>query len=374
MDSVLFIEPRLVGARFEDHTIPLEFLKDFAVLEEMIVEVAKAEYMKEHPERQRSPRGFAEGVQLKLAAVEEGSAKPVIVLAIAAATLFPLHNEQTYFERARDSVIGAIHAAEHGTSVTQHLPERVLGYFDRMGRSLRQDEAMEFSVPGSESPARLTKETRKKLVLASSKLNELTEETEVRGTIPEADQQNMTFQLQTPSGRRIPAPIAPEHMEAILEAFNGYCDRALVHIQGIGRFSRTERLLRFDTLEQVTMLDPLDVTARAEELRQLKPGWLDGGGATPPPEGLDWVVQLFAETYPEDLPLPYIYPTASGDVQAEWSVGDVEISLLLELETHAGRWHRVRIAEGTEDGRELNLDAESDRRWVADQVRSEWSL
>jgi hypothetical protein len=41
MSTEPFLTPRLVGDRFEGHAIPLEVLKDFAVLEEMIVEVAK---------------------------------------------------------------------------------------------------------------------------------------------------------------------------------------------------------------------------------------------------------------------------------------------------------------------------------------------
>jgi len=88
MDSEPFLRPRLTGPRFEGHGIPLEVLKDLAVLEEMIVEVAKWKYLKDHPERLRSPRGFTEGIELKLTGIDEGSAIPVICLIVAATTLF----------------------------------------------------------------------------------------------------------------------------------------------------------------------------------------------------------------------------------------------------------------------------------------------
>lgn len=58
MERVPFLKPRMAGSRFDDHAIPLDMLKEFAVLEEMIVEVAKWHYLNDHPKRERSPRGF----------------------------------------------------------------------------------------------------------------------------------------------------------------------------------------------------------------------------------------------------------------------------------------------------------------------------
>src|SRR3954470_3494971 len=102
-----FLRPRLIGERFEGHSIPLEILKDLAVLEEMIVEVAKSEFLKDHPQRRRSPRRFTDGITLKLTATKEGSLVPVISLVISSMSLFPPENQQC-FERARDAVVNAI--------------------------------------------------------------------------------------------------------------------------------------------------------------------------------------------------------------------------------------------------------------------------
>ena len=68
-----FMEPRLVGDRFNEHTIPFELLKNLAVLENLIIEAAKWEYLIDHPNRQRVPRGFTEGVSLQLKQVNSGS-------------------------------------------------------------------------------------------------------------------------------------------------------------------------------------------------------------------------------------------------------------------------------------------------------------
>jgi hypothetical protein len=349
-----FLRPRLIGTRFEGHSIPLEVLKDLAVLEELIVEVAKSEFLKDHPRRQRSPRRFTDGIALKLTAVEDGSAVPVITLSIAATSHFPPEN-QLYFERARDAMIKAISAAERNQAVTQYLPEKTLGYFDRLGRSLREGEAIEFSSPGLEMPARLTKESRRKLVLASSRVKEMTEEVTVRGSIPEADKDNMTFELQLIDGRKVTAPISAQHSELILEAFNAYEKGSRVLIQGIGRLNRNDKLVGFEAIEHITVLDPLDLPSRLDDLRLLKNGWCEGAGSAPPSSGLDWLTETFTRGFSEDLPLPFVYPTPEGGIRLEWSLDPYDLSLDIDLVTHVAKLHQLNLTSDEEKEEALNL-------------------
>ncbi len=51
----------------------------------MILEVAKWKYREDNPSRHRVPRGFSDGISLKLTGVEEGSSIPVISLVVGAA-------------------------------------------------------------------------------------------------------------------------------------------------------------------------------------------------------------------------------------------------------------------------------------------------
>ncbi len=363
-----FLEPRLIGDRFEGPAIPLEFLKDFAVLEELMIEVAKWRFMKGHPGRKRSPRGFTEGITLKLTGIEKGSAKPVIDLLVAASTLFPVGNE-IYFEEARDAVIRAIGAAEKGQSITDHLPEETLGYFDRFGRSLRNGEAIEFTTPSQAAPVRLTRETRRRLVLASSKVKELTEETTVRGTVPEADQDKMSFEVQLIDGRKVRAPMDAQHLDTILEAFAGYRSGTRILLQGIGTFDRTERLLRFASIEHASILDPLDICARLEELRLLKDNWLEGQGRAPPPGGIDWLSQTLGQRYPDDLALPRVYPTVEGGIQAEWSIEPNEITLQIDLTSHQGQWYVLNMQTDLEETDAFNLDDSKDWERLITRIR-----
>ncbi len=371
-----FLRPRLIGERFEEHSIPLEVLKDLAVLEEMIVEVAKSEFLKDHPNRRRSPRRFTDGVALKLSAIEEGSAIPVISLSITTTSLpFSFFDEdeeplsKTYFERARDAVVNAIGAAEQGQPITDFLPEKTLGYFDRLGRSLREGEAMEFTTQARHNPARLTRETRRKLLLASSRLNELTEETSVRGTISEVDQDDMTFELQLIDGRKIKAPLPTQHLDTILEAFKGYRVGTRILIQGIGCINRNEKLVSFESIEHVSVLDPLDVPARLDELRLLKDGWLEGGGSAPTSAGIDWLSDKFTRDYPENLPLPFVYPTPEGGIRLEWSIDSHDISLEIDLKRHVAALHVLNLNSDEEHEEELRLDEPAEWARLIQQIQ-----
>lgn len=368
MNEQQFLKPRLIGRRFQGTAIPLEFLKDLAVLEEMIIEVAKVEFLKDHPNRQRSPRGFTDGIELKLTGIEDGSAIPVISLVVASATLFPPEN-QAYFERARDAIVAAIRAAETGGVITDFLPKKSLNYFDRIGRSLRDGEVMEFTTRSHTQPANLNRETRRQLVYAISSAQEIAEETSARGSIPEADQDDMLFEIQMADGRKVKAPIVPQHRDTILEAFNGYEDGQKVLVQGVGVVNRNGKLVRFDSIEHVSPLDPLDVGARLDEVRLLKDGWMGGGGKAPAEAGLAWLEATFNLHYPDEAPPPYLYPTSEGDIRAEWSDARQELSLDISLTTKRATWHALDLQTDAEESRDLNLDEDADWAWLVSKVR-----
>lgn len=113
----------------------------------------------------------------------------------------------------------------------------------------------------------------------------------------------------------------------------------------------------------------LDISARLNELRCLKHGWLEGSGCAPSHAGLDWLSQVFRQHYPGDLPLPYLYPTAIGGVQAEWSLKPFEITLDIDLAAHSVQWRAMNMDTSTDVSRPLNLDQAKDWGWLVDQIR-----
>ena len=367
IDPIPFLSPRLDGKRFEKHTIPLEILKDLAVLEEMVIEVAKWRFLQENSQRTRSPRGFADGISLDLTDVGDGSAIPKIAILAATVGMLP-HNNLVYFEQARESIIAAVDAAEHGEPITAHLPESLLGYFDRIGRSLRDGEAIEFAPTNTARPARLNKATRRKLLLASPKVQELTDDVILRGSIPGIQLERKTFDMHVLNGSTVSGNIPDLHSKIVLEAVNGFDDGVRVLLKGVGRFNRSDRLQAIDSVEHISILDPNDVPARLDDLRGLKDGWLDGKGLAPSAVGLDWFTKSFEANYPEELPLPYVYPTAEGGIQAEWTLGEHDLSLEVDFSNHHGEWHILNLKTGEDSIRDLNLDHADDWKWLVQQI------
>lgn len=104
------------------------------------------------------------------------------------------------------------------------------------------------------------------------------------------------------------------------------------------RFHRTDKLVEFMEIEHVTPLDPVDVAARMDDLRLLEAGWLHGSGQALDPAGLDRLTNAFTTHYPDNLPLPYTFPTESGNIQFEWRLGSTAPEIEIDLATLQGQW------------------------------------
>lgn len=365
-DPILFLKPRFVGRRFEGHSVPLELLKDLTVLENLIVATAKECFREANPVRQRA-RGLTEGISLRLTDVEDGSAKLAIMLFFTTTGLFPPANH-AYFEQARELVISAVNAAEQGEDASQFLKPKFLKYFNRLARGLKEDEFIELRPENADRPARLNKETRRRLVLAADE--EITEEVVFRGIIPKHDRVKNTFELQLRDGRRVSALTTEDTRDVVLEALNGALEGTRVRMLAIGKYGRDNSFRGIETVEDISILDPNDVPARLDEFRDLRAGWLDGDGVALDSAGLDWLAEAFEANYPDDLELPYLFPTPDGGVRAEWTIGRHEVSLDINLRTHRADWHDLDLAHDVDRAEELDLNQPDGWRFVIDQLRT----
>ena len=365
-----FLRPHLNGERFTSGRIPLEMLSDLSVLGDMVVEVAKWRYLEANPDRERSPRGFAHGISFSLVGVDEGSAIAVIAMDTEPPQLpgMPTEYEQ-YFIEARDAIIQAIAASERDEEPTEYLPQRCLNYFDRLGRRLREGESIDFPDTTDGASARLTRESRRRLVM-SSQMKEVTQEVQVRGCIPEADQDRMSFELQLWDGHKVKGIIDELHHESIMTVFNKYRERGKALIQGIGKYDRENRLVSLISVDDITVLDALDVSSRLDDLRKLQDGWLDGEGKAPEVDFLDWVSQRFEHGFPAELPLPYVYPTPGGGIQAEWSLSSCEASLEIDPHSKVGEWHLLNRDTNEDTVETLNLVVDGGWADLIGRIRS----
>ena len=251
-----FLRPRLHGARFEDGSVSLEILGELAALRELVLEIARWRFLEENPSRQRSPRWFNK-IDLELTGISRGSAVPVISL-VPDGRFFgsrPL-SYQRFYERAREDIVDAIGAAEHNGSQAPNgrFPSHCLAHFNRIGRSLRDGEWIEFVTPTRREPVRLTKRSRLRLLHWASMKD--VSPVIFRGVVSEADRARMTFELQPVYGPKVSGPIPVEYLETVMTAFNRYDLGERVMVEGVGRINWSSRTSSLESVGRISWLNP----------------------------------------------------------------------------------------------------------------------
>jgi hypothetical protein len=135
------------------------------------------------------------------------------------------------------------------------------------------------------------------------------------------------------------------YKDVVVDAMRGYHDGTYILIQGIVQLDRKDKLKGFESIEHVTLLDPLDATLRLEQIADLKDGWLDGKGIALDKEKLTWLSNQFDAHFDGNLPLPYLYPTAEGGIQAEWSLNGFEVSLEIDLTNLIAEYQALNLKD-----------------------------
>lgn len=373
MSNSRIMRIRLSGGRFKEAELPFFILGDLAPLQDMVVDVAKWLFKKEH-ERRRSPSSFDQ-TYLKIVGLQPGSTVAEVDIGTTRMILdgMPVPNQE-HFEAAANNIVDVIGLAERGVEhLNGRIPHRCMAYFNRMGRSLLDNEAMEITAANQQT-SRLTQQSREVLVRHS--VGEIMRDVTVRGVISETDLKKMRFRLEPIYGSIIHCPLPEQHREAVLEALNSYKNsedgaKMQVRVQMTGMYDKQDRLQHAETVRSVEPLDPLDVDARLDRFRNLRDGWLEDGGVAPDHGGLDWLSDVFEQYYPDDLQLPRTYPTAEGGVSLEWSAGEREIDIEVNLDDHTGEWYVFnKDSKRGEEEKNLNLDSSDDWKWVDARLQS----
>ena len=372
MDGIELLRPRLHGPRFEDGAVALDFLQDLHALGQLIKEVVKWCYMQDHPQRQRLPRHFIEDVDLKIADIIKGSATPVIRLTTFGPLLsnFPVQHEER-FDEAVQCIIRTIDTWQDPPDplAERLVPPALLTRFKDIGRNLHADEYMELQGVRHPLKAQLDQEARQTL-LERSQEDGFIKGLSIRGNISAVDRSRGSFELHTLHGKKVKGPLTGSYQDIILEALRQYNEGAPVQIQGPCRFDRQNRNVGFQSIGKVAWLDPLDVPARLHEFQTLSDGWYEGHGLAPKQKGLDWLSRQFDQYFSPQAPLPYTYPTPEGGVRLEWTLGDANCVLEVDLEDHSGSWLWFDLQSDAEDEASINMEEEEAWTWLATELQS----
>lgn len=317
-----FVQPRFTGARFDEHTLPVDVARDLAAYESLVIELAKHLYKQDHPECKRAPKGFAANFRLDIEKIGEGSTKPLLAF-VMSGVLALSGGEASYFERARDLIAECV-AAPDGHLPSQ-FPKELLSHFNQFGRSLREGESLELPL-ASNGDAVLTPGRRKKLVLAASE--EYEREVELLGFIGEVDWERASFRLRLADNGQTIVPLLPAfHNEA--REYGGR-SRHWVVVKGVGTYDAWDRLKRVLSFDSAEVMQNFAISSRLDELAQLQAGWFEGAGLALDKDRLSLFAEHIVATYPDDLALPAIVPTQDGNLLLEWdAAGDPSLDIRL---------------------------------------------
>jgi len=352
-----FAKLRLTGGRFEAEGMPVEALAELVAYRELVIGVAKEIFRRDHPNRQRLPSGFTERLQLRFQTVERGSAVPVLERMLDPG-LLPIADE---FTLARDIIEDAVAAIAAGRALPESFPRAAVVLFNGFGQTLRQDEAIELRRGTAESGPTYTREIRRQLVLQERS----TYQDEVRdiGWVWEIDSHKMTCSIRLRSGPPSPisAPVDELTFGPLKEAMQPNGVGPPVHLVGVGVFDADRGLTRLDSIHDVgSVEDPPDIAtvdSRFRELAGLDEGWLDGEGVPLANAALESARTTVAELLRREAPMPRLYPTPEGGVQAEWTAGHYEISVTFQPD---GELYGLAVNSVSGESDEL-IDADVER-------------
>ena len=366
-DQNLFLQLRLVGESSEGHTIALSVLKHLAMLEDAIRTIATRQYLADHPEKPRPPKGFFDGIAIELAGFEKGSGS----VSLDFACVDKSGDEQPspgfeYCEQARDAMAARMQLAADGLPQTEPATEQEAEFYASLSTLLAEGGQMEVATSRYASDMiLLTPDACQRIMLAPA-----AEKVSFRGSVLQVDRRKNTLTICLLNGYEVSAEIPAGYHDLVAKLLNGYEDKAKAMFSGTGTLGRDGKLMQLEAIDSMEELDSLDVEARLEELGNFEPGWLDGEGIVPSQEGLMWFEQKFKEHYGDGLPLPCIFPTVEGGVILQWHIGDTGASVEIEFDTHEGEWCYIDFDSNDTDDRILDLDNPEAWQWLTGQMRS----
>lgn len=318
---------RLHGGRYDEGGLPVEVLSEFARYERLIADVARGLYLQRNRSRLRAPRGFSSGFSLRLAAIRQGSVVPVLELAQPSEDSLFEGDLSNIFDDARILIEDALRAVSAGDEIPSGFPRHALSEFSRFGRSLREDEFLEFE-PNTPRAVTYSQAIRRSLQ-AAARLERFEVEKQVIGQVTGILADKMTFEFRlAPNGRVIQGNFLSGDTVSDLKLYLDQSDMApTVSISAVAIVSISDEIIEIEDVLAVEPVLPSEWSERLAELSRLESGWLDGSGAEVSRTILRQAELMLLQFLDDGIDRPHIYPTEKGGVQFEWSLPGGNVSL-----------------------------------------------
>lgn len=322
-----FLTSVLKGSRFDDHTIPVDVLPEFASYRNIILSIAKYLYFQNNSDRARLPKGFADQLKLKISKIAPGSAIAVLEREFDSTQNYP------EFEQARELINTAITQASGNQTIA--LPEHILNLFDGFGKTLKEDESMFLCLPGQsvDLATKYDRAVRGKILSFNKKPTKGA--VKVTGKISDVNLTSSKFEVVLSDDSIVSGNVSTEFESLLRDAHRAF-ETDEVTIVGIGVINSDKSIYKIETVQHLicyasdgtikSSVPSLDETLG--RIQTLSVGWYDGeDGQVIPAALISSAKQLFTSLLQKNsIPIPYLYPTIEGNIRAEWSWGNWEVS------------------------------------------------
>jgi hypothetical protein len=354
----VFAAPVLKGGRFDDHTIPVDVLPQFQVYQNLIRDLGIHLYYA----RTKSaglPPGFKEAFQLKLKQVEGDCAVPVLALPEAEGVGDIIDTVQmlSYYDDARDLVASAIESLSSRAPLPAEFPEGMLPSLLKLGRYLEDDETLELRGPSRAQGPVYTAMTR---LLLEERLARRSYKrvSGLSGSVVGFDWESSWFRLRTMDGHYVDGKHTASTGRTLMRAC-AQKDFIRVTLLGVVTFTPEhipEKIRDLRDARAWSGSDEASVGQVESRIRELE-AWWDSTvpGRAVMADELSWLqgllIRLMVERF---VPRPRLYLRPDGQIEAEWTFGDWELSATFNLATkhaymHAGQVETLEDADATLD-------------------------
>jgi hypothetical protein len=237
------------GARFDDHGLDLDVLQELIAYKALLIETAKSLWRAKNPNRQRLKRNFEESVRLKFYELEPGSvAVPIEREYEVADSALPFAHQPDELDEAAGLIDEAINAGAEDRMLPPEFPKSVLPLFENLGKSIREDESIEFLPPRERGgPSALYTHVVRRRLLARL-VDEYSDRVNVIGEIRRASIDGNRFAVRQDDGITIEGKFQPEQEATITEALHEHAS-CRVEVSGKGTFGADGVLKRIDEVD-----------------------------------------------------------------------------------------------------------------------------
>ncbi len=239
------------GKRFEDHALDVDAMPEIVQFRRIVLETAKVVWRKEHPDRERLPKQYEDGIRFFVRGVAAGSA--IVPLEIIEPprenTLFPVEEESSDLEKAMRITHSAFCAIEQGNNLPDDFPRDLVDVYAEFGRTLADDEAVEVSAKDWK-PAQVTKTSRKNWATYLEPPHSNVVDTS--GEVGMADVHGRRFHLWLDDSTWVPANFSPEQEGKVIEALKLHKSVRL-HVKGRGEFGADGKLTKITAVEALLL-------------------------------------------------------------------------------------------------------------------------